>query len=58
MNCNNHSQYEANYKVTYGRYMSNVVYLCELCLIDYEDRFKQLDVSYRVEPIREKVVFT
>lgn len=58
MKCHNHGEYEATFKVTYGRYMDNITFVCELCLLDYEDRFKELDISYRVEPIPEKVIFT
>jgi len=54
----NHDEYEATFKVTYGKYMDNVYFLCELCLIDYEDTLKNLDVPYRIEAIPEKVTFT
>lgn len=58
-------RHEANFKVTYGRHLGTtlnphiitVTYVCELCLIDYVERFKELGMPYKIEENPEVVQF-
>lgn len=32
--------------------------LCEMCLLDYEHGYKNINIPYRIKTIKEKVQFT
>ena len=56
----------AKFKITYSRHLRktenphilNVAFLCELCLLDYEQTFKDLEIPYKIEENGEVVQFT
>jgi len=60
--CEGCHEFEATHKITYGKNLDDlslvsVAFLCEMCLVDYEFRLKNIDIPYKIEMNPEKVEF-